>query len=59
LILFKLKTYMTYMFDNVFDKMLLFVELSERKQPDKIGCLNTIWGTTMGIQTTRKRKNGF
>jgi hypothetical protein len=27
-ILFKLKTYMTYMFNNVFDKMLLFVELS-------------------------------
>jgi hypothetical protein len=27
-ILFKLKTYLTYLFNNVFDKTLLFVELS-------------------------------
>ena len=26
---------------------------------NKLGCLNTIWGTAMGIQTARKRKNSF
>jgi hypothetical protein len=47
------------MFNNVFDKIMLFVELSETKQPEKTSYFKYKWGTTMGIQTTRKRKNGF